>query len=313
MQNEGHKPDIDEQITVDNSQKITNNVPSLATSDRKVPVSLEERTPAKPVPKPVSWVLMPVVFLLDQMVWFFEQVGHYFDFATRSFGAALRSPTQPKELVSQLHNILLGSLPLGVVTGLALGAVVRIHMRGVVEPQFLPKVPEYLALAVVVEFAPLGAGLIVAGRTGASLGAELGSMRLTEQIDALEMLGQSPLHKLIGPRVLAAMLTLPLLTIFIAFLSIGSGYLSEMIGGTLSWTQYKTYSLRSLTPRIILPATLKTVVFGFLVAVTGCFYGMRATGGTEGVGKAATQSVVTSIFVVMISNVLLVKLIQLLF
>jgi phospholipid/cholesterol/gamma-HCH transport system permease protein len=247
------------------------------------------------------------------MVRFLEQTGHYSYFALRSLLAALTAFRRPVELLTQLYTVLIGSLPLGLVTGMALGIVVWIHLRGVIEPQFIHKVPEYLALAVVVEFAPLGAGLIVAGRTGASLGAELGSMRLTEQIDALEVLGQSPMDKLVGPRVLAAMLTLPILTIFIAFLSIGSSYLAEMLGGTLSWTQYKADALRSLTPRLIIPGTLKTIVFGYLVAVTGCYFGMTAEGGTEGVGKAATRSVVTSIFVVMISNVVLVKLIQMTF
>src|SRR5205085_8727857 len=134
----------------------------------------------------------------------------------------------------------------GLVAGLALGVVVWMHLHGVVEAQFVHKVPEYLALAVVLEFAPLGAGLIVAGRSGASLGAELGSMRLSEQIDALECLGLSPWRYLVGPRVLAAMMTLPLLTIYMAVIAIGSSFLAEMLGGTLSMTQYETDVLRGL-------------------------------------------------------------------
>lgn len=242
----------------------------------------------------------------------FEQAGHYVNFALRALPAALLSLRQPREVLVQLHVILIGALPLAFVTGMALGIVVWIHLSGAVPPEYVHKVPEYLALAVVVEFAPLGAGLIVAGRTGASLGAELGSMQQTEQIDALTMLGQSPMRKLVGPRVLGCMLTLPLLTIFIAFISIGSSYLAEWLGGSLSWTQYRQDVLRSLTLERIIPADLKTIVFGYLVGVTGCFYGMRASGGTEGVGRAATQGVVLSIFLVMIANVLLVKGIQVL-
>src|SRR4051812_43586445 len=123
-----------------------------------------------------------------------EKTGHYCHFALRAVPAALASLARPKSVLVQLHNILLGSLPLGLITGLALGVVVWIHLRGAIPPEHRHKIPEYLTLAVVVEFAPLGAGLIVAGRTGASLGAELGSMRLTEQLDALEVLGQSPMH-----------------------------------------------------------------------------------------------------------------------
>jgi phospholipid/cholesterol/gamma-HCH transport system permease protein len=241
---------------------------------------------------------------------FLETCGRFTHFALRSLPAAFASIRHPGELQRQLHSILLGSLPLGLVTGLAVGMVVWIHLHGVISPEYVRKVPEYLALAVVLEFAPLSAGLVVAGRSGASLGAELGSMRLTEQIDALEVLGRSPLKELVGPRVLACMLTLPLLTVYIAFFAIGSSYLAEMLGGTLSWTQYQADVLRGLTEGKAMPATLKTIVFGYLVGVTGCFEGMNVEGGTEGVGRAATRGVVHSIFLVLISNVVLVKLIQ---
>src|SRR5579871_6062603 len=97
-----------------------------------------------------------------------------------------------------------------------------------------------------MEFAPTGAGLIVAGRSGASLGAELGSMRLTEQIDALEVLGLSPLYQLVAPRVLACILALPLLTVFIAYLALAGSYAAELLGGNMTWMQYQSASLRSL-------------------------------------------------------------------
>jgi phospholipid/cholesterol/gamma-HCH transport system permease protein len=245
---------------------------------------------------------MPLTFL--------ESSGRFIHFAVRSLGAAAFSIRRPAELSRQLYTILIGSLPLGLVTGLAVGMVVWIHLNGVVSREYVPKVPEYLALAVVLEFAPLSAGLVVAGRSGASLGAELGSMRLTEQIDALEVMGLSTLKELVGPRVLACMVTLPLLTIFIAFVAIGSSYVAEMLGGTLSWTQYQTDVLRGLTEGKAVPATLKTIVFGFFVGVTGCYAGMTVEGGTEGVGRAATRGVVGSIFLVLVSNVVLVKLIQ---
>jgi phospholipid/cholesterol/gamma-HCH transport system permease protein len=245
------------------------------------------------------------------MAWtFLEHWGRFSHFAARCLPAAVISLRRPAEVLRQLYTIFVGSLPLGLVTGLAMGVVVWIHLHGVVNREYVRKVPEYLALAVVLEFAPLSAGLVVAGRTGASLGAELGSMRLTEQIDALEVLGLSPLQELVGPRVLACMLTLPLLTIFIAFTAISSSYLAEMLGGSLSWTQYRADVLRGLTEGKAVPATLKTIVFGFLVGSTGCYAGMNAGGGTEGVGQAATRGVVGSIFLVLLSNVLLVKIIQ---
>jgi len=243
-----------------------------------------------------------------------EHFGHFTYFAARALPSSLTAWLRPAELFRQLYLLFVGALPLGIVAGLALGFVVWIHLHGAVESAFREKVPEYVALAVVLEFAPLGAGLILAGRSGASLGAELGSMRLSEQVDAIEVLGLSPMKQLVAPRVLAAMIALPLLSILMAYIAIGSSYLAEYLGGTMSWLQYLTAVERGLSGhgmfvKIIL-STLKPVVFGYLVAVSGCYFGMNATGGTEGVGIAATRGVVVSIFLVLIANVFLVKLIE---
>src|SRR5262245_55424459 len=176
------------------------------------------------------------------MLQILSSIGDYVHFAFRSL-LALRHPfRQPRDLASQLHHILLGALSLGIVAGLALGLVVWMHLRGALQdvggPGALKYLPQGLTLAVVLEFAPIGAGLIVAGRSGASLGAELGSMKLTEQIDALEAFGVSPLAKLIAPRVAACMLALPLLTVFIAYLALASGFLAEELGGSMTSTQF---------------------------------------------------------------------------
>jgi phospholipid/cholesterol/gamma-HCH transport system permease protein len=245
------------------------------------------------------------------MLSFLEDLGNYVLFAARALAAAPGAICRPRELANRLYDILIGALPLAMVAGLALGVVIWLHMHHVLERfgagAFLPQA---LALAVVLEFAPTGAGLIVAGRSGASLGAELGSMRLTEQIDALAVLGLSPLHLLVAPRVLACILALPLLTAFIVYFALGGGYVAEALGGNLSWVQYRTESLRGLRLADIVPATLKTMVFGYLIGTTGCYLGMHATGGTEGVGRAATRSVVLSTFLVLVSNVVLVRVIE---
>ncbi len=240
-----------------------------------------------------------------------EHLGRFTSFALTALPAALLAWRKPGELFRQLYLIWLGAIPLGVVAGVALGFVVWIHLHGVVDQAIRSEVPRFVAYAIVLEFAPLGAGLILAGRSGASLGAELGSMKLSEQIDAIEVLGLSPMTQLVGPRVLASMITLPLLTILMAYTAIGSSWLAEYLGGTMSWNLYMNSVMRGLDPiqlKLVL-STLKTIVFGYLVAVTGCWFGMNATGGTEGVGKAATRGVVASIFLVLIANVFLVKLI----
>jgi phospholipid/cholesterol/gamma-HCH transport system permease protein len=245
-----------------------------------------------------------------------ESLGRAAHFALRALAAAALAALRPGEVVRQLYPVLLGSLPLVLTAGLALGVVLWMHLHGTLArfggPEALAYLPTALALAVVLEFAPIGAGLIVAGRTGASLGAELGAMKQTEQIDALEVLGVAPLRRLVGPRVLACTLALPLLTVFFSFMAVLGGYLAEAVGGGMSWLQYGQASVRGLRLGDVIPATLKTLVFGYLIGTAGCHFGLAAEGGTEGVGRAATRGVVYSILSVMLANVLLVRLIQLL-
>ncbi len=250
------------------------------------------------------------MFLLDPLV----TVGRSVYFAARSFAASLLAVRRPRDVLQQLYDVHVGALPVSVVGGLALGIIIWMHLHGVLVrfgPGNVQLLPQALALAVVLELAPMGAGLIVAGRSGASLGAELGSMRLTEQIDALEVLGSSPMLTLVGPRVLACMMALPLLTVKIACLAIAGGFFAEKLGGTMPWGEYRNACLSGLRLEDVVPAVLKTIVFGFLIGVAGCYSGMNASGGTEGVGRAATRGVVYSTFLVVISDVVLVRLIQL--
>lgn len=245
-----------------------------------------------------------------------EHIGRFAYFTWLAFLYTLQAFGQPRELARQFGRLLLGALPLAIVCGLVIGIVVWMHLRGVLVrfggPSAADLLPSALALAVVLEFAPIGAGLIVAGRSGAALGAELGSMRISEQVDALHMLGVSPWKQLIGPRILACMLVLPVLTIFIDDLAIMGSFLAERFTSGKPWLHYGTSCLRGLRMDDIIPATLKTLAFGFFIGVAGCYHGLQADGGTEGVGKAATRGVVTAIFGVLIADVVLVRLIQLL-
>jgi phospholipid/cholesterol/gamma-HCH transport system permease protein len=242
-----------------------------------------------------------------------EFMGRYAFFAWQSFVAALLAVIRPREFVRQFYHILVGALPLASAAGLAIGLILWLQLHTIFQ-RFDAEayLPQALALAVTMEFAPIGAGLIMAGRAGASIGAELGSMRLTEQVDALEVMGLSPLRELVGPRVLACMVAMPLLTVFMAYLALLAGGAAEALGGSLGWRLYVSNTLSVLTLRDVVPATLKTAVFGFFIGVTGCWYGLTAEGGTEGVGRAATRGVVLSIFLVLVANVFLVRIIQLL-
>jgi phospholipid/cholesterol/gamma-HCH transport system permease protein len=245
----------------------------------------------------------------------FERIGRYVAFALRTLAALPSAVLRPGELLRQFYAVLTGALPLAAVAGLALGVVIWMHLRGVLArfggSEAVQYLPTALSLAVTLEFAPIGAGLIVAGRSGANLGAELGSMKQTEQLDALEMLGVSAVRRLIAPRVLACVLALPLLTIFIDYLAIAGSYAAELTASGAPWMQYREATLRGLRFNDVLLATLKTLVFGYLIGVAGCYFGVNAEGGTEGVGRAATRGVVAATLSVLLSNVLLVRLIQL--
>ena len=249
--------------------------------------------------------------ILDRL----EAIGQALHFALRATLALPSVLARPGQFFTQLYAVILGAMPLSLTAGAAIGIVVWIHLRGALQgvggPGAVQYLPQAMALAVVLEFAPITAGLLTAGRTGASLGAELGSMRLTEQVDALEVLGFSPMRELVAPRLAACMLALPVLTLFIMYIALGAGYLAEALGGSMSGQQYINECLRVLTLRDVVPATLKTVVFGYLIGLVGCWKGMQAQGGTEGVGAAATGGVVVSIFLVLVADVVLVKAIQL--
>jgi phospholipid/cholesterol/gamma-HCH transport system permease protein len=242
-----------------------------------------------------------------------EWFGRLTAFAARAVPATFAALARPGEWFRLLYGVLIGGLPLAAVTGVALGVVIWLHTRDVLARSGTGAVeylPTLLAAAVLLELAPVGAGLIVAARTGASLGAELASMKVTEQIDALELLGVSPVRRLAGPRVLACVLAVPMLHVLIAGVALGSGYLAENVTGSTTYLKFSTAALRELALEDVVPAGLKTLAFGLVVGVTGCFIGMNPREGSEGVGRAATDSVVACSLLVLAADVLLVMFIK---
>lgn len=241
--------------------------------------------------------------------------GYTLAFALRALPATIAALPRPSWWFTPFYGVLIGALPLALVAGLSLGVVVWLHTRDVLAQTFPPAVaylPTFLSAAVLLELAPIAAGLIVAARTGASLGAELASMTLTEQIDAMQLLGVSPLRRLVGPRVLACVLAVPLLHVLIAATAIGSGYGAELLlaGDQASLLRYEEAVLLRLDLVDVIPAGLKTMVFGLVVGIVGCHTGLSAGHGSEGVGRAATDGVVTCGLLVLAADVLLVMLIK---
>jgi phospholipid/cholesterol/gamma-HCH transport system permease protein len=241
-------------------------------------------------------------------------VGEWSAFTATAFLSALRSLLRPSWVAKPLYDALIGALPLAAVAGLAVGVVIWAHTRGVLartSPGAVDYLPTFLAAAVLLELAPIAAGLIAAARTGASLGAELATMKIGEQVEAIELLGVSPTARLVGPRVLACALATPLLHVLIVALSLGGGYLAESVAGGTTWLRYRDAVLSELRLAEVTLAGLKTVAFGLLVGATGCFVGLRAEGGSEGVGRATTRAVVASCLLVLVADVFLVGAIRL--
>jgi phospholipid/cholesterol/gamma-HCH transport system permease protein len=160
---------------------------------------------------------------------------------------------------------------------------------------------------------PIITGLVVSGRVGAGIGAELASMKVSEQIDALEVSAVSPFRYLAVPRILACILMLPLLTIAADACGLFMGWFAQYLAEPLSIHQFIESGFKGATMNAFLPPTFKTAVFGFIVGLIACFQGMTTTGGAEGVGRAATKSVVLASLFVILADVILVKFILVVF
>ncbi len=229
-------------------------------------------------------------------------------FAFRVVRDAFRAPWEVVEITRQIFELGWRSLPLIAAAGFAVGAVMSMHTRASLE-RFGAEalIPAGLALALFKETGPLVTGLLFAGRVGAGIGAELGAMRVTEQIDALESLAVDSFKYLVVTRVAACVLVLPILTTVMNFTGIAGGFIAETAVSGMSFALYweRAWSLVNYADYI--PATLKTCVFGFLIGSVSSFLGYTTTGGTAGVGQASTRSVVITSILLIVSNVVLVK------
>lgn len=239
-------------------------------------------------------------------------LGRFVDFVLRALIALPGSIfKRPVAVMRQFERVALGSLSLVAAAGLSIGVVMWMQtQRQLSRFDLESTLPSFLAVTVLVEIGPLLTALLVAGRMGAGLAAELAAMEFTEEIDAREALGASTLHTLVAPRVLASTLALPLLTIWLDSAALAGGLLAESALGSLSPALFLARSLDLLRLVDVVPATAKTLVFGLLVGLVGCWTGLNAERSAESVGHAATRSVIRCTLVVFGANVLLVPWIQ---
>jgi phospholipid/cholesterol/gamma-HCH transport system permease protein len=246
------------------------------------------------------------LFFAGLLAW----VGDVSMFGARAIRDAFRPPYEFREIARQLFDVGWRSTPLVATSGFAVGIVLSMHTRASLERFGAESlIPAGLGIAMIRETGPLITGLLVSGRVGAGIGAEIGAMNVTEQIDALEAGAVDSFKYLAVTRVVACVVALPLLTVIMDFMGILGGFVAETIVSGMSLKLYVQQSFAYIAFSDFLPATLKTSVFGFNIAVVASFLGFTTTQGTEGVGRASTRSVVLASILIILADVILVRLI----
>ena len=244
----------------------------------------------------------------------FEEIARFVFFLGRFFTSLKQAPEERGEIARQMYEIGAKSILIVGVAGLAIGMVLAMQTSSTLARfggQGL--LPSMIAVAVLREIGPIITALVVSGRVGAGIGAELGAMRVSEQIDAMEVAALNPFRYLVVTRVLACVLMLPVLTVYANFLALLGGYFAMRLEQNMSMRLYFDSALRFLNFDTVLPALGKTAVFGFLIGTIACFLGYHTSGGTAGVGRSAMIAVVLSTLMIIVADVVLVKLTSLLF
>jgi phospholipid/cholesterol/gamma-HCH transport system permease protein len=244
----------------------------------------------------------------------FEWFGELGVFIGRVAKAMFTRPLEWSEFLHQLDAAGAKSLPLVVLAGAATGVVLSLQSRAsLVRFGAKSMLPTMLVFSIIKEMGPIITGLVASGRIGAGIGAELGSMKVTEQIDAMEASAVNPYKYLAATRILACIVVLPLLTLAADACGILLGWVANTLAEPISFQLFINNGLSGVAFSDFLPPTLKTAVYGLIIGTVSCFQGMRTTGGTAGVGRSATSSVVLSSLFIILADVLLVRLILVFF
>jgi phospholipid/cholesterol/gamma-HCH transport system permease protein len=239
----------------------------------------------------------------------FTEVGRFFLILWRTLRWTPRPPYDWRQLVRQMMRVGVESIPVIVLTAMFTGAVMALQTFTTLRRFHAESyVGSLVALSMVRELSSVLGGLIVAGRSGSAMGAELGTMRVTEQIDALEVMATDPVHYLVVPRVWATTLMLPLLVMLGNALGILGGYLVSVVLMGANPVSYVENTFQFMDLNDLYSGLIKAAVFGLLIAVIGCQKGFYTTGGAEGVGRSTTSAVVTASIAILISDFFLTKL-----
>lgn len=212
-------------------------------------------------------------------------------------------PFRPKAVLDQMVKIGVNSLAISTLTSFFIGVVIAFQsayqMQKVGAEMYIPSL---VSISMTREIGPILTALVVAGRVGASIAAELGSMKVTEQIDALEALASNPIKYLVAPRFIALFTMLPILTIYADFIGICGGYLVSVYKLGLTHALYIKMTFDPLVLKDIFTGLFKTLIFASIICIIACYEGMKVEGGAEGVGKATTRAVVTSFILIITSD-----------
>src|SRR6516165_4656153 len=215
--------------------------------------------------------------------------------AGRAIRNIFRSPHYADDIFQQMDIIGVGSLPIVIMIGFFSGSVMALQMaRALSTYGAQGQIGQIVSITLVRELGPVLTAILVAGRNASGIASELGSMRVTEQIDAMRALGTDPIQKLVTPRLIATAFVLPVLTIIADFIGLIGGAVIAYALLNISLSQYFTSAWMTLQYNDLVQGLLKPFVFAIVIALVGCFYGMRTTGGTQGVGRATTKAVVVS-------------------
>lgn len=250
----------------------------------------------------------PVAFS-ENLTRFFTVIAELSIFSARFFKDVFLPPYEISEIKKHMDHLGVKTMPIVTVTGFIIGLVLAMQSQPVLmrfgAESYLPTM---VSLSVVRELGPVITALIFAGRVSSGIGAELGSMRVTEQIDAMEVGAVNPYKFLVVTRIVACILILPLLTLYVNFLAIIGSYLAIVLSTGMNFELYINAVFKSLEFSDLIPGVAKTFIFGFIVGAVGSYKGYNASNGTVGVGFASTSAVVLSSLLILLVDMILVKI-----
>ena len=243
-----------------------------------------------------------------------QAVQDYAVLSGRAIANLFRHPRYFADMIQQADLIGFGSLPIVVLTGFFTGAVLALQSSATLSKfGSLSLTGQLVSLSMVRELGPVLTSLMVAGRNASGMASELGSMKVTEQIDAMRALGTDPTKKLVTPRVIASTVMLFFLTIISNLVGLVGGFLVAYFILGLDTNQYWTSAYQTLVYADVFMGLTKPLLFGFILSTVGCFYGMNAHGGTQGVGRATTQAVVASSVLILMVDAFYTRLLLTIF